>query len=273
MRFAEYLLIGTAITGAVWVLDTVFLRPRRMMYVVQTKDQAAAEPWWVEYSKSFFPILLIVFILRSFLAEPFRIPSGSMRPTLLEGDFIVVNKYDYGLRWPIVGKRIINIGEPKRGDVIVFKGDNYNRKGESMDMIKRVVGLPNDHIQYKNKTLYINGEPVKQEFQTDKLDVNPNGAAVPVRELIEYLGDAKHEIYTQPAANHDALYQYHDVTVPPNHYFVMGDNRDFSADSRFWGFVKDEDVQGRAFLVWMSFEGTHWYWPWPIRWKHLGWIH
>jgi signal peptidase I len=253
MRFSEILLIATAVTGGVWLLDTLFFRHKRMMNVLSpSRNGQFNEPWWLEYSKSFFPILLIVFILRSFLAEPFRIPSGSMHPTLLEGDFIVVNKYDYGLKVPLSGFRLIEIGAPKRGDVIVFK---HEENGESIDMIKRVIGLPNDHIQYKDKTLYINGEVIKQDFIADKIDTNERGATSPVRELREHLDHVKHDIYVQPAMNHlGSYYQYDDVIVPQNSYFVMGDNRDNSKDSRIWGFVKDQDVQGRAFAIWMSWD-------------------
>jgi len=269
MRFSEILLITTTVTGAICVLDTLFLRHQRMMSVLPESGQKVKEPWWVEYARSFFPILLVVFILRSFLAEPFRIPSGSMKPTLLEGDFIVVNKYDYGLRLPVLGYKIFNIGEPKRGDIIVFK--HIKQNGESIDMIKRVVGLPGDRIQYKNKVLMINGKPMKQEFRAEKTDVNAMGDTFPVRELKEDLETVQHIIYVQPEPTpHEHFYRYDDVVVPPNSYFAMGDNRDNSEDSRVWGFVKDEDIQGRAFAIWMSWDSDAPKMIDKIRWSRLG---
>lgn len=258
MRFSEILLILTASSGAIWAVDALFFSKKR--------EKNASEPWWVEYAKSFFPIFLIVFILRSFLAEPFRIPSSSMRPTLLEGDLVLVNKYDYGLRLPILGNQIIKTGSPKRGDVIVFK--HIKRNGESIDMIKRVVGLPNDHVQYKDKTIYINGEPIKQVFQSEKLDTDPRGSAITVREIEEQLGTHKHQIFTQPHSLYESAYVYDDIIVPENQYFMMGDNRDGSDDSRFWGFVKDIDIQGRAIAIWMSWDSK----DYRIRWNRIGYI-
>lgn len=275
MRFSEILLTLTVTTGAIWAIDSLFFKARREKKIFSgTMSSGLKEPWWVEYAKSFFPILFIVFILRSFLAEPFRIPSGSMRPTLLEGDLIVVNKYDYGLRWPILGNQMIKIGSPKRGDVIVFKHVKSN--GESIDMIKRVVGLPNDHVQYKDKTIYINGESVKQIFQREKQDVGPEGSSVMVRELEETLGTHQHQIFTQPQGLYESRYPYDDIIVPEGQYFVMGDNRDNSGDSRFWGFVKDIDVQGRAVAVWMSWDSGKYDVPWyralwhRVRWHRIG---
>lgn len=265
MRFSEILLIATLVTGLIWVLDAIFLRPRRMMYVLPGRSkEGIKEPWWAEYSRAFFPILLIVFLIRSFLVEPFRIPSGSMRPMLLEGDFIAVNKYCYGLRVPITGTRMLDFdhSELKRGDVIVFK---HIKGGDSIDMIKRVIGLPGDHIQYKDQNLYINDKPVPKEFVKEKEDINPHGKSE-VREYIENLGNISHEIYEHPG--HDpftAHYNYTDVIVPSGQYYVLGDNRDNSEDSRVWGFVKDEDVQGRAFAIWMSWDGQ----DNTIRWNRI----
>ncbi len=269
MRFSEILLTATTVTGVIWAVDALFLRHHRIMTILPDSGRKVREPWWVEYARSFFPILLIVFILRSFLAEPFRIPSGSMKPTLLEGDFIVVNKYDYGLRVPVLGYKILNISEPKRGDVIVFK--HVKQSGESIDMIKRVIGLPNDRIRYKDKMLTINGKPIKQEFETEKTDSNAQGSIFPVRELKEYLETVQHKIFVHPDLMHnERFYRYDDVVVPPNCYFVMGDNRDNSEDSRVWGFVKDEDIQGRAFAIWMSWDTESQGGIDKIRWNRLG---
>lgn len=277
MRFSEILLTLTVTTGVIWALDASFLSARRAKKAsFSAASTNIKEPVWVEYAKSFFPILLIVFILRSFLAEPFRIPSGSMRPTLLEGDLIVVNKYDYGLRLPILGHQLIKVGSPKRGDVIVFK--HIKTHGESIDMIKRVVALPNDHIQYRDKKIYINGEPIKQTFEGEKQDVEPGGSSVLVRALTEELGTHQYPVFVQPQGLYALNYAYDDIIVPPDQYFVMGDNRDNSQDSRFWGLVKDIDIQGRAIAVWMSWDSTKYDMPWyraiwhRIRWNRIGYI-
>lgn len=257
MRFLEILVAATAITGLIWLLDRLFWRPKRLMPILQKKSGAKPldkEPLIVEYSRAFFPILLLVLILRSFLAEPFRIPSGSMHPTLLEGDFILVNKYHYGLRLPISGTKVVNTGQPKRGDVIVFK---HVKRGESMDMIKRVVGLPGDRIEYKDNTVHINGAPVKMELITETLDKEPGqNMGWPVKQYIETLGDVRHDTYvwTDSESNRGNAFRYNNVVVPESSYFVMGDNRDNSDDSRYWGFVKDEDILGHALLIWLSFD-------------------
>jgi len=264
MRFSEILLIATMVTGLICLVDILFLRPRRQAnWMGSLLSKNKKESWWVEYSKGLFPILLIVFILRSFVAEPFRIPSGSMRPTLLEGDFIVVGKYNYGLRLPLFNLKLIEVGVPKRGDVIVFK---HVKNGESIDMIKRVVGLPHDRIEYKNKKVYINGEPIKEEFVREKIDKTDTGVETSVREFTEELGSVKYQVYVQSSSLESPVpYLYDNVIVPEHSYFVVGDNRDNSGDSRFWGFVKDEDVEGKALAIWMSLDFEHY----RIRWSRL----
>lgn len=256
MRFNEILLLGTLLTGLIWLLDSLFFRPKRIMRILPgKKGEDTQEPWWVEYSRSFFPILLVVLILRAFILEPFRIPSGSMRPTLLEGDFILVNKFDYGLRVPLLTNAVIPLGEPKRGDVVVFK---HVKNGESIDMIKRVIGLPGDHIQYKDKMIYVNGVPVKLEFIEEKLDkdVNANMGWM-VRHQKETLDNTiSHDIYVHADPNMSRTHEYEDVTVPANHYFMMGDNRDNSDDSRSWGFVSDKDILGKAITIWFSWDSN-----------------
>lgn len=254
MRFNEILLLATLVTGLVWLIDTFFFRPSRVMLVLPGKRaRDTQEPWWVEYSRSFFPILLVVLILRCFILEPFRIPSGSMRPTLLEGDFILVNKFAYGLHLPFVDDFEIGTGQPKRGEVVIFK---HMKHGESIDMIKRVVGLPGDHVEYKNNVVYINGEPVKKDLLQETNDQEPS-QPMPWRVRLEeeVLGNIKHEIYlhTQEAPHQ---YKYADVVVPEGQYFVMGDNRDNSDDSRFWGFVNKKDIMGRALGIWFSWDST-----------------
>lgn len=254
MKPSEILLLATLFTGVVWLIDAVLNRKRQT--VLSSHANATGMRFVtlkvVEYSRSFFPVLLLVLLLRSFLAEPFRIPSGSMHPTLLEGDFIVVNKYGYGLKWPVTGQIFWKVGSPKRGDVIVF---SQGRK----DMIKRIVGLPGDHIRYHNKVLYVNGKPATQVFQEEILALDVNQAHSlhwPLRRHREYLDGKTHDILvrteSQSASYPEPDYPYHNVQVPEHSYFVMGDNRDNSEDSRFWGFVDDKNILGRAFAIFIS---------------------
>jgi signal peptidase I len=219
-------------------------------------------PVIIDYSRSFFPVLLLVFLLRSFLFEPFRIPSGSLEPTLLTGDFILVNKYDYGIRLPVVHKKVLgNLenGIPKRGDIIIFRWP----PDPAFNFIKRVIGLPGDHISYINKELSINGEKIPQEFLKNTLVENEGSGAWQAQEKEEDLLGVKHKIYIDP---NKASRDYHDVVVPKGMYFVMGDNRDDSADSRYWGFVPDKDIVGKAVLVWMSWNGN----KTSVRWNRIG---
>jgi signal peptidase I len=236
INFPLFLVLATAFTGLVWLIDARFLRSRRA--------DSAVEPILVEYSISFFPVLLIVLVLRSFLAEPFQIPTGSMIPTLMVGDFIVVNKFAYGIRLPVVGTRIIDVGEPNHGDVMVFIPPH-----EPEYFIKRVVGLPGDSVRYQNKTLYINGV---EQPQTSV----EHGPADDPRTLIfeETLGGVPHIIHL----NKEPDPQTQAWEIPEGHYFVMGDNRDQSADSRYWGLVSESAIVGKAFAVWLHKEpGWH----------------
>jgi signal peptidase I len=252
LNFALILFLLLLATGAIWVVDRAFLRSKR--------PADAKEPWWVEYGASFFPVILIVFLLRSFLVEPFKIPSGSMIPTLLVGDFILVNKYTYGIRLPILNKKIIGLGQPQRGDVMVFRYP----EDPSLDYIKRVVGLPGDKVSYQNKRLSINGQEVPvakvaDYLHKDRLYYTP--------QYTEQLGAVSHSVLIEPEAppfiphvtqfpkRENCIYNNSGVTceVPPGHYFVMGDNRDASSDSRVWGFVPDENIVGRAFFIWFNF--------------------
>jgi len=252
MNFALFLLILLLLTGGVWALDAAWLGRRR-----RAEDR---QPWWVEYSVSFFPVILIVFLLRSFLVEPFKIPSGSMIPTLLVGDFILVNKFAYGIRLPVVNHKLIGIDNPQRGDVMVFR---YPEE-PSLDYIKRVVGVPGDRIEYRGKRLTINGQPVPMKQIEDYLSRERMQYS---RRFLETLSGAEHQIMVEddaPAFVAQArAYPYSDncnynmsglaCKVPPGHYFVMGDNRDNSSDSRVWGFVPDENVVGKAFFIWLNF--------------------
>ncbi len=251
--FSLVLVIAVAVTGVIWVFDAVALAPRRKSLLVSAQGQAgggidtgtldsiAPDPILVEYSKSFFPVLALVLVLRSFLIEPFQIPSGSMLPTLKIGDFILVNKYHYGLRLPVIGTKVLSINEPKHGDVMVFKYP----KDPRINYIKRVVGLPGDVIGYADKRLTINGEPVALELLAEI----PDGRSVK-RLLAEQLGDVEHKIYNDLTLPRPAK----EWTVPAGHYFMVGDNRDNSNDGRFWGFVPDELVVGKAFAVWMHWQ-------------------
>ena len=252
MSFALFLFVLLALTAAVSLLEVLVLRKARA-----AEDR---QPWWVEYSVSFFPVILIVFLLRSFLVEPFKIPSSSMVPTLLVGDFILVNKFTYGIRLPVLNKKIVDLGSPQRGDVMVFRYP----EDPSLDYIKRVVGLPGDRIEYRNKRLTINGQPVPERQTEDYLSKERMQFS---RRFIETLGEHVHEILidedapafmapsprSYPFAS-NCTYNMNGLacTVPPGHYFMMGDNRDNSSDSRVWGFVPDENIVGKAFFIWLN---------------------
>jgi signal peptidase I len=252
VNFALILLILLLVSGAIWAADALVLRKRR--------PADAKDPWWVEYGASFFPVILIVFMLRSFLVEPFKIPSGSMIPTLQVGDFILVNKYTYGIRLPVVNRKVIDINSPQRGDVMVFRYP----EDPSLDYIKRVIGVPGDVIAYQNKKLTINGEPVATRRIDDYLHPERLYYSRQFTEKIdaaEYqtLNDADAPPYIPGPAQfpNRELCSYNAAgvicTVPPGHYFVMGDNRDNSRDSRFWGFVPEQNIVGKAFFIWLNF--------------------
>ncbi|MGB5601679.1 MAG: signal peptidase I [Gammaproteobacteria bacterium] len=254
--FSFYLFLGTVITGFIWALDVWVLAPRRSkVYQAQTEihqgveiKRGGKEPVIVEYSKSFFPVLAIVFILRGFIVEPFRIPSGSMLPSLYIGDFILVNKFAYGIRLPVWNKKIIETGKPERGDVVVFR---YPRD-PSLDYIKRIVGLPGDHVAYYNKVLYVNGKPIKRDFVGQYEGPGQSHA----NNYVEDLQGAKHSILLQPGRPSSLEGEY---IVPEGMFFVMGDNRDNSNDSRVWGPVPERNLVGEAFMIWMHWnDGVDW---------------
>ena len=251
MTFALFLFLLLVLTGAVWLIEVTVLRRRR--------PTEAHQPWWVEYSVSFFPVILAVFVLRSFVVEPFKIPSGSMMPTLLIGDFILVNKFTYGIRLPIVDWKAISIHEPQRGDVMVFRYP----PDPSLDYIKRVVGLPGDRIEYRNKRLWINGREVPERRVDDYLSRERMQYS---ERYIEDLGGVEHQILIDSDAPsmppfarafpYSANCNYNSegmaCVVPPGHYFMMGDNRDNSSDSRVWGFVPEQNIVGKAFFIWLN---------------------
>ena len=259
--FSLVLLVLVLLTGAVALFDRmVNAEPRRqavekLKAVQHPPSEALAiaiavaeqEPVVVEYAKSFFPVLLIVLVLRSFLVEPFQIPSGSMIPTLEVGDFILVNKFTYGLRLPVVGTKIVAMNEPKRGEVMVFIPPHDSRY-----FIKRVVGLPGDTVRYDDKVLYINDERVLSE-PIDQVEIEmPNGMMQSGILLTEKLGEVDHETQIMNAPSRDGGRTV--WVVPEGHYFMMGDNRDNSADSRVWGAVPEGNIVGKAFAVWMHKE-------------------
>ncbi len=231
------LVAATAATGLIYYGHAFWYRLRRQAPPIH-------RPWFAEWSHALFPVLLLVLVLRTFAVEPFRIPSGSMIPTLLVGDLVLVNKYSYGLRLPVLHTRILELGKPERGDVVVFRYP----KGPNQDYIKRVVGLPGDEVAYVGKRLMVNREVYPLTDPRPFLDAQ-TGLPYPYRtQFTESIGGRRHEIL------HDALSEpaTHNFTVPPGHYLVMGDNRDSSRDSRDWGYVPESHLVGRAFLVWMN---------------------
>lgn len=284
-NFALILFVLMVATGIIWCLDVFYLAKQRRVKASaavaefdarnaklladgvkpETSGRAALEarmlrqPTWIEYSGSFFPVIALVFFLRSFLYEPFKIPSSSMVPTLQVGDLILVNKFTYGIRLPIINKKIIEINNPQRGDVMVFKYP----KDVSLDYIKRVIGVPGDKIVYKNKRLTINGKELSYKQLPDYLDEEHLSYS---QQFQENLSGVEHRILNDERApsyvpNPD-LFPHHELctydiegfacTVPPGNYFMMGDNRDNSLDSRYWGFVPDQNIVGKAFFVWMN---------------------
>lgn len=256
MSLPLLLLLATLITGAVWLVDKLVLAKKRPAGEERTSG--------VEYCVSLFPVIFLVFMLRSFLVEPFRIPSGSMMPTLLAGDFILVNKYTYGIRFPVLDKKVIDINNPQRGDVMVF----HFPDDPSIDYIKRTVGLPGDLVEYKDKRLSINGQPLTyQENGTFSFEA---GGLNFVTAIVyrEKLGEQEHAAMVIPGIPgfiqeqlrsfpHQENCTYNEDSfsckVPEGHYFMMGDNRDGSNDGRYWGFVPEKNIVGKAFFIWMNF--------------------
>jgi signal peptidase I len=248
--FPLFMLLILLLTGIIWLVDYLFFQKKRIA--------GQSEPTTVEYAKSFFPVILLVFIIRSFVAEPFKIPSGSMMPTLLAGDYILVNKFTYGLRLPVLNTVFLDINQPKTGDVAVF----HFPPNPKIDYIKRIVGLPGDEIQYQNKRLTINGKPLEVTFLEDEDYPNQDQSIIKAHRLQEQLGEIKHNILIYDIPNNryqtdslgDKLANGEKIVVPEGQYFAMGDNRDNSSDSRVWGFVPDANLVGKAFFIWFNFD-------------------
>jgi len=285
-NFALLLFIATVVTGLYWLAERFYFLPQRRQAAEALQTEAdrrneelgklgiakveanledarsklLAQPWWLDWTAGLFPVIIVVFLLRSFVVEPFKIPSGSMIPTLLVGDLILVNKYHYGLRLPVLNTKITEGTPPQRGDVMVFR---YPPK-PSLDYIKRVVGVPGDEVAYLNKRLTLNGQPVPTQSLPEFFDED---AMRYFAHFEEDMGTVKHRILNDdsrpafvPGADEFAFkdhchYSVEGVVckVPPGHYFMMGDNRDNSLDSRFWGFVPDRNIVGKSFFVWMNF--------------------
>ena len=256
MDFALIMFVLLLVTGGIWLLDKFVLRAKRAAGI--------ADPWWIEYAKSFFPVILAVFMLRSFLVEPFKIPSGSMIPTLQVGDFILVNKFTLGIRLPIINQKIVQINDPKRGNVMVF----HYPENPSVDYIKRVVGVPGDIIIYRDKKLWVNGTEQVQQHEAEYNYVESGLNFVHTERYSENLDGHLHPILLNPDMpsvhlNSVTEFPHFDscnyssaevrCKVPEGQYFMMGDNRDNSRDSRYWGFVPDNMIVGKAFFIWMNF--------------------
>jgi signal peptidase I len=286
-NFSLLLFILTLVTLAYWLAERLYFVPRRSRLAQEAADrwekeqlarggelnQAAREavmqrqlqqPWWLDWTAGLFPVILAVFLLRSFLFEPFKIPSGSMIPTLLVGDLILVNKFHYGVRLPVINKKIVANNDPQRGDVMVFRYP----KDSSIDYIKRVVGVPGDEVSFRAQQLYLNGKPVPMEQKPPPGFYDEESRRY-FAAFKETFGDTEHAILVNPQSQpyygpddriafpfrENCRYSAEGVTckVPAGHYFMMGDNRDNSQDSRFWGFVPDQNIVGKAFFVWMNF--------------------
>ncbi len=256
--FALILVVATALTGFVWLLDIAWLgrRRARSLELARSTREIGGRieverpvPWYVDFSKSFFPVILFVLVLRSFVVEPFRIPSESMMPTLLAGDFVLVNKFSYGLRLPVLNTKFLSVGEPQRGDVVVFRYP----EDPSINYIKRIVGLPGDHLHMLNRQLYVNGKPVPLDGPVEPpYDVDPGPGYAVFR---EDLGEGGHVVQLRDPRLQAPYWPYSsDNVVPEGHYFALGDNRHNSRDSRYWGALPEENLIGKAFLIWLNLD-------------------
>ncbi len=268
--FSALLVFLTFASGIIWAADAWYFAARRKSIDDTESSQkaddskVAPEPLMVDYARSFFPVFFIVLVLRSFIVEPFRIPSASMMPTLLIGDFILVNKYEYGIRLPVLNKKIIANNAPQRGDIIVFRYPEDPR----IPFIKRVVAVAGDKIAYFNKTLYINGIADTQKYRGLYQDHGPGRDMNGWQLYDTTTGTIDHQILINPQRPSQTV----EKIVPEGHYFVLGDNRDNSKDSRYWGFVPDENLMGRAFYIWMNWSNSRWWYipSWDVEWHRIG---
>lgn len=269
INFELILVVAVFAMGAVCLADMVYFAGRRQKAFMQMSMQGnkaqqgelqrqAQMSKLVEYSRAFFPVLLLVLLLRSFVVEPFRIPSGSLEPTLLPGDFILANKFTYGLRLPVLHTKIWSVHEPVTGQIAVLRFP----PDPSIDYIKRIIGVPGDKISYIDKVVYINGVMQPQAAVGTAVDSDEQGNSWPVEIRSELINGIKHDIYIRD----DMPAQDFTLVVPPGNYFVMGDNRDDSYDSRYWGFVPEENFVGKAFFVWLSVDMQQY----KIRWNRIG---
>ena len=266
---ATILVLLVIVSGLIWLYDVVYLVPRRVkkkaslsLHATELeRHEASRIPFIVDLARSLFPVFLIVLVLRSFLVEPFRIPSGSMMPTLLVGDFILVNKFSYGIRLPVLNLKVIEIGEPQRGDVVVFRYP----EDPTIPFIKRVIGLPGDQLEYHNanKMLYINGEPIVQQSEGRYVGVGQGSSMTASEQRLEHLTGVDHAILVNLEQQTPGIRHWE---VPEHHYFVLGDNRDNSKDSRVWGFVPEENLIGKAFFIWMNWDFQNA----GISWRRIG---
>lgn len=248
--FAFYLTLIVVITGSVTLFAWVFKK--------QLTPEQGQMPWWIHHSQNFFPVLLIVWLIRSFLFQPFYVPTGSLEPTVFPGDLILASKFSYGLRDPVFNRQLIPVAKPKRGQIMVFRWPVDPHR----DFVKRVIGVPGDRIQYADKKLTINGEPVNLTFLGPGVDLE-KGRHRLVEQYLEDLPGKSHRVFLNPNKHQWSTI---DVIVPENSYFVMGDNRDDSGDSRQWGFVPEKNLLGRALVVWLSWDSEHH----RLRWHRIG---
>ncbi len=248
MKLFEFLLVAlTLVSGLILLADKLFLAKRR----AKRASLLDSEPWAIDYSRAFFPVLAIVLVVRSFIAEPYKIPSSSMMPNLLIGDFILVNKFAYGLRLPLTNTKIVPLGEPKRGDVVVFHfpGHSENDPNKGENFIKRVIGVPGDSVTFEGNGVVLNGEPVKYLdkgiYAGHQVGSSLQGAGANL--LVEELPGRTHTVLETPFARGEGQW-----TVPAGQYLVMGDNRDNSDDGRFWGLLPEQNLRGKAFVIWLN---------------------
>lgn len=267
--FPTLLLLITVLCGVIALVDIIYC------YWLKRKGRAneisEKKPLVIDYARAFFPVLLIVFLIRSFVIQPYRVPTGSLEPTIIPGDFILVNQFAYGLRFPVWNKKLVNIGEPKTGQIALFFWPVNNH----VTFIKRVIGVPGDRISYINKVLYVNGKAATQKFVGYTTD--SNGPGTPTWRVAIYredLNGVKHDIYICPKDSiycpTSGIHNFYNLVVPKGKYFMMGDNRDNSDDSRDWGFVPEKDFIGKAMFIWMSWDSEQSNWLKKIRWDRIG---